>query len=187
MFVNTDHLGSVVGYVATDGALPNTVAYRAFGELRAGNLMGRFGFTGREHDTATELYFHRARYFDFSVAGFISEDPLAFDGGSPMLFRYSLNSPLSHRDPFGDVATVEHATVAQLVQPAVLFGIRFLLRRVFDELLEGFKRPPVPFPTEDADQGDAPDHGNKIPERKGGGGGPGQGRSKGGDGERGQG
>jgi hypothetical protein len=43
----------------------------------------------------------RARYYDPSVARFISEDPLGFGGGDVNLFAYVRNQPVNLADPLG--------------------------------------------------------------------------------------
>ncbi len=41
------------------------------------------------------------RYYDPYSQKFLSEDPMAFDGGDTNFYRYVSNQPLTSRDPFG--------------------------------------------------------------------------------------
>ena len=111
-FVNTDHLGSVVGYVDHDGALLNTLAYQSFGGLADGILAGRFGFTGREYDAPTDLYFYRARFYDPLSGRFIGEDPIRYEANDTNLHRFVSNNPLDRRDPTGTVSAISYGGIA---------------------------------------------------------------------------
>ena len=58
------------------------------------------GFTGREWDAETQLYFYRARYYDPQLGRFLSEDPIGLAGGiNP--YVYAGNDPVNHKDPYG--------------------------------------------------------------------------------------
>jgi len=61
----------------------------------------RYGYTARELDVETGLYYYRARYYDSALGTFISEDPLGFWGGGGNLHRYVTGDPLSYADPLG--------------------------------------------------------------------------------------
>ncbi|HSF30475.1 MAG TPA: RHS repeat-associated core domain-containing protein [Candidatus Tectomicrobia bacterium] len=58
----------------------------------------RYGWTGREYDTETGLYFHRARYYAPTLRRFIQEDPVE---GSTSPYVYVNGSPLEATDPSG--------------------------------------------------------------------------------------
>jgi RHS repeat-associated protein len=60
----------------------------------------RYGWTGREYDAETGLYFHRARSYSAVQHRFTQEDPLGYAGGAN-LFAYVGGSPLERRDPSG--------------------------------------------------------------------------------------
>ncbi|MCK9506776.1 MAG: RHS repeat-associated core domain-containing protein, partial [Porticoccaceae bacterium] len=66
-----------------------------------GALEQPFGFTGREFDPETGLYFYRARYYDPMEGRFISKDPLGFAAGDVNLFGYVQNNPENWIDPLG--------------------------------------------------------------------------------------
>lgn len=60
-----------------------------------------YGFTGREYDSFTGLYYYRARMYDPQLGRFVSEDPIGFEGGDINLYGYVLNRPNMLRDPYG--------------------------------------------------------------------------------------
>jgi RHS repeat-associated protein len=60
-----------------------------------------FGFTGRERDDESGLYFYRARYYDPAIGQFVSEDPIGFEAGDANLHRYVGNGPTNSVDPSG--------------------------------------------------------------------------------------
>ncbi|MEI7924311.1 MAG: RHS repeat-associated core domain-containing protein, partial [Planctomycetota bacterium] len=62
----------------------------------------RFGFTGREHEAALNLYYNRARFYDPATGRFLSKDPIGFSAGDVNLYRYVNNSPTNGTDPSGE-------------------------------------------------------------------------------------
>ena len=60
-----------------------------------------YGYTSREIDSESELYFYRARYYDSSTGRFVSEDKLNILSGDTNFYRYVENDPLGAVDPFG--------------------------------------------------------------------------------------
>jgi RHS repeat-associated protein len=97
-----DKQGSVVDLVDEHGVVLNHFVYDGFGS-RTGvtGVDFRFGYTGRELDGETGLYYYRARYYDPSLGRFISEDPVGFGAGDTNLYRYVNNSPTNFTDPTG--------------------------------------------------------------------------------------
>jgi RHS repeat-associated protein len=90
-----------------DGQILSENQYTAYGVPITGSGICRpqaasaFGFTGREYDPETGLYYYRARYFDPHMGRFISEDPIGFEAGDANLYRYAGNSPQNYHDPYG--------------------------------------------------------------------------------------
>jgi RHS repeat-associated protein len=100
----SDYLGTVRDLVSSAGVVQNHIKYDSFGNVTAQSnsaVKSRFGFTGREFDSETGLYYYRARYYDSVVGRFISEDPISFAGGDANLSRYVGNSPSNGTDPYG--------------------------------------------------------------------------------------
>ena len=75
----TDRLGSVTGIADSGGNLLNSTQYDSYGHiLNQSNpaVSDQLGFTGREFDAETGLYYFRARYYNPDLGRFQSEDPL---------------------------------------------------------------------------------------------------------------
>jgi len=77
--------------------------YDTFGKFqRFGNAVkNTYGFTGREYDEETGLYYYRARYYDPETGRFISKDPIGFAGGDANLYNYVQGDPVNRGDPWG--------------------------------------------------------------------------------------
>ena len=101
-FYKADGPGSVTSLTSGAGALAQTYTFASFGKLgnSTGSLTNPFQYTARESDTETGLYYYRARYYDPTIGRFVSEDPVAFDGGGNF-YRYVNNSPVGLADPLG--------------------------------------------------------------------------------------
>jgi RHS repeat-associated protein len=87
-----------------DGQIVNQISYDSFGQITNethSNVDFHFGYTGRELDAETGLYYNRARYYDPAVGEFVSEDPIGFAAGDGNLYRYVGNNPLFYLDPTG--------------------------------------------------------------------------------------
>jgi RHS repeat-associated protein len=100
----TDHQGSVRDVIDNSGVVLNHIVYDSFGQVTSESdpaVDFRFGYTGRELDTETDLMYYRARYFDPAAGTFVSEDPLGFGAGDENLYRYVFNSPTNFTDPSG--------------------------------------------------------------------------------------
>jgi RHS repeat-associated protein len=94
-----DHLGSTIGLTDAAGNVAERMSYEPYGES-PGSSLTRYGFTGRERDSATGLLYMRARWYDPQMGRFISQDPIGMRGGLNV-YAYALNNPLSLIDPFG--------------------------------------------------------------------------------------
>jgi RHS repeat-associated protein len=98
-YFSQDHLGSTTALTGTTGKLVERITYDAYGNS-AGSTRTRHGYTGRERDPLTGLLYYRARFYDPQLGRFISEDPIALEGGlNP--YAYVLNNPLNLTDALG--------------------------------------------------------------------------------------
>jgi RHS repeat-associated protein len=99
----SDRLGSVRDIVDVSGNVVYHTGYDSFGNniSTSGTGGDRFGFTGREHDAALNLYYNRARFYDPATGRFLSRDPIGFEAGDANLFRYVGNGPTNGIDPSG--------------------------------------------------------------------------------------
>jgi RHS repeat-associated protein len=102
-----DRQGSVVDLVDEGGTVLNHFVYDSFGNrTQTSGVEFRYGYTGRELDGETGLYYYRARYYAPTTGRFISEDPMGFGAGDTNLYRYVFNSPTNFVDPTGEFANV---------------------------------------------------------------------------------
>ncbi len=104
-----DQLHSVRGLVRRDGTWVMDQRFLPSGQLLSQDASGsaalpqptlRYGWTGREYDAETGLYFNRARYYDPGQRRFTQEDPIGYGGGAN-LYAYTGGRVLDGRDPSG--------------------------------------------------------------------------------------
>jgi len=102
-YYHADGLGSVVALTDFSEATVEGYNYDTFGNVeRFGNaVQNTYGFTGREYDLETGLYYYRVRYYDPETGRFISKDPIGFAGGDVNLYNYVLGDPINWGDPTG--------------------------------------------------------------------------------------
>lgn len=102
-YFHADGLGSIRLVTDAAGTVQNVYDYDAFGNFleREEAVESPYGFTGREYDEESGLYFYRARYYSPELGRFVSEDPVGFAGRDVNLYRYVGNDPLNHTDPSG--------------------------------------------------------------------------------------
>jgi RHS repeat-associated protein len=99
-----DHQMSVRDVADQTGAAAGHRLYDAFGlpVSSTGVTLSevRFGFTGREYDVGTGLYYYRARWYDAATGRFLSQDPLGLSPDTNP-YRYVGNNPANLTDPTG--------------------------------------------------------------------------------------
>jgi RHS repeat-associated protein len=104
-----DRLGSIDILTNGGGIIVDQRVFDSFGNLLSSidpTVKFRFGYTGRESDPETGLYYYRARYFDANVGRFISTDPIGFEAGDSNLYRYVNNSSTLATDPSGEIYNI---------------------------------------------------------------------------------
>jgi len=109
MWPLTDNQGTVRDVAHYDPAnhdtsIVNHITYDAFGQItyeQQAAIDHIFGYTGRERDEESDLYFYRARYYDPTTGQFIGQDPIGFEAGDANLYRYVGNGPTNATDPSG--------------------------------------------------------------------------------------
>lgn len=105
-----DRLGSIRATADNSGTVLSQTDYNAFGKPTGDAAY--LGFTGREYDAETGLYYYRARYMDTALGRFTSEDPIKFDAGDFNISRYVHNSPQNLSDPMGLTALFSYGSNA---------------------------------------------------------------------------
>ena len=101
---HADERGSIRLIMDSAGNITNRYDYDSFGNLeglRFAQVDNPFGFTGREWDLESGLYYYRARYYDPTVGRFLSRDPIGIEAGDFTLYSYVRNNPHNFRDPYG--------------------------------------------------------------------------------------
>lgn len=105
-YYHAGRLGSIHSMTDAKGQQVAAYDYDAFGNVRQqdASIANPFGYTAREYDQATGLYYYRARYYDARLGRFLSVDPMP-----PRLLRpltsnpylYVRNNPVNLIDPLG--------------------------------------------------------------------------------------
>jgi RHS repeat-associated protein len=95
-----DHLGSIVQTTNTAGQVTLSREYDPYGRPLSGAASSGYAFTGREWDADLGLYHYRARFYDPTLARFLSADPLGAVGGENP-YAYVENQPTRLIDPTG--------------------------------------------------------------------------------------
>lgn len=109
VFYLPDHLGSASVVADAAGGVLEEAVFYPYGadRARAGAYRSEYRFTGKELDGEAGLTYFGARYYDASVGGFVSVDPLHSNDHSPenarklTAYSYVNNRPLILIDPNG--------------------------------------------------------------------------------------
>jgi RHS repeat-associated protein len=123
----TDRQNSVRNLVNSSGTITGTISYGSFGKPTTSGTTDRFGYTGREFDTATGLQYNRARYYDAAIGRWTQDDPIGFGGRDANLYRYVGNSPTNGSDPSGLISIYFEGTA----QPLQTSGRRTTIQTLF--------------------------------------------------------
>ncbi|QEL14866.1 fibro-slime domain-containing protein [Limnoglobus roseus] len=118
----SDKLGTVRDLVDNAGGVLDHIDYSSFGSIlnRTNPTLGdRFTFTGREFDSATGLYWYRARWYDPATGRFVNQDPLGTASGDWNFYRYVGNVPTGAVDPSGMIA-IEDTVFVQRISGALI-------------------------------------------------------------------
>ncbi|MEK7257625.1 MAG: RHS repeat-associated core domain-containing protein, partial [Bacteroidota bacterium] len=110
-FYHKDGLGSIVQLSNSSGAVAQSYAYNAFGEItsQTGSVENPFAFAGRELDSESGLQNHRTRNYDPSTGRFTSEDNFFGVLRRPATlnkYLYAENNPASYVDNNGQIAFI---------------------------------------------------------------------------------
>ncbi|TAL67817.1 MAG: RHS repeat-associated core domain-containing protein [Bacteroidetes bacterium] len=113
-FAETDHLGSVISLINSNGTYAEKYLYDVWGRRRNPDswsydsipspLLIDRGFTGHEHLDEFDLINMNGRMYDPYIGRFLGVDPfIQFPGNSQNFngYGYCLNNPLKYTDPSG--------------------------------------------------------------------------------------
>ncbi len=107
-----DRQGSVIWVTEpASGSVVAAYEYDGYGQITQtqGTLVQPYGYTGREYDAESGLYYYRARNYDPAVGVFVQSDPIGFGAGTANIYGYVNNSPFNWVDPNG-LASVGYAS-----------------------------------------------------------------------------
>jgi len=102
----TEAPGNVTGLLDNLGSVAAQYRYAPFGEVESKSepvwaaSTQPLRYMAREADPVTGLYYVRNRWYDATLARFLSEDPIGIDGGMNT-YAYAGNDPVNQRDPSG--------------------------------------------------------------------------------------
>ena len=68
-------------------------------------LQQPYGYTGREYDAESGLYYYRARTYGPNIGMFLQADPIGYVGGDFNIYAYVSNDPFGWGDPSGLTGT----------------------------------------------------------------------------------
>lgn len=106
-WVLTDQVNSTTKTIADAGYTTySELRYKPWGTARytSGTTPTTKRFTGQREDTSVGLYYYNARYYEPSLARFISADTMVPDPNDPQdlnRYAYVKNNPIKHDDPTG--------------------------------------------------------------------------------------
>ncbi len=86
----------------SDKTVANRYVYDDFGGFRSRTeaVTNPYAYTGREYDSAIDLFYYRARYYDPLIGRFLTRDPTGMVSG-PNPYAYAGNNPIVRVDPSG--------------------------------------------------------------------------------------
>ena len=101
-----DPRGSVTGITNKKGQIYQSYRYNAFGEITFGEPKydNEYTYNGESYNPNIESQYLRARYYNVTLASFITEDSYLGDITSPLTlnrYNYCVSSPLNYVDPSG--------------------------------------------------------------------------------------
>jgi RHS repeat-associated protein len=116
-YYHRDHLGSSAVMTNAAGVKVEATEYAPYGTIRehTGTAVTDYRYTGKELDTATNLYYYGARYYDPMIGRFVTPDPIlaayiqnggVFEPVNLNLYHYAANNPLIYVDPNGLLSTI---------------------------------------------------------------------------------
>jgi|SaaInl0LU_22_DNA_1037365.scaffolds.fasta_scaffold01182_1 RHS repeat-associated protein len=107
-YLHADHLGTPILGTTASGGSSFSEKYTPFGEKYYQNSQNDNvgGYTGHIYDSATDLTYMQARYYDPVIGRFYSNDPVGYTAQNPVMsfnrYLYVNNNPYKYTDPDGE-------------------------------------------------------------------------------------
>ncbi len=100
----------VTALIDETGNITATYYYDAFGVVteETGNANNPIRYAGYQYDEETGHYYLNARYYDPTIARFLTEDTFKGYADDPLslnLYTYCVNNPIRYIDPTGHIFT----------------------------------------------------------------------------------
>jgi len=97
-----NHRGDLIAVTNALENVESTGVYDAFGSLMSTSGTGslNFGFSSKEFDANSKLYYYGGRYYSPSESRWLTRDPMGFEAGFNM-YAFVRNNPAMWFDPFG--------------------------------------------------------------------------------------
>jgi len=108
-YYHPDQLGSTTLITNESGDVVEETSYLPYGEIIEGGEESRYGYTSKEKDTDTGLYYYGARYYDPFFKHFIQPDNVLsniYDPQQLNRYSYAKNNPYKYTDPSGESPTL---------------------------------------------------------------------------------
>ncbi|MCF2910373.1 RHS repeat-associated core domain-containing protein [Pseudoalteromonas sp. DL2-H2.2] len=102
---------------------PEAMQHRPYGET-IGEASDDIGYTGHKFDTALDLSYMQARYYDPVIGRFYSNDPVEYTASNPVMsfnrYLYVNNNPYKYTDPNGEFLNFAVKFVADVAMGAAI-------------------------------------------------------------------
>lgn len=127
-------------------------AYDGFGAITQtqGTMRQPYGYTGREFDRESGLYYYRARSYGPATGMFLQSDPIGFIGGLANIYSYTMANTFNADDPSGLNQTFEGAGVSAVgasnmggATAPIIVGVTAVVGKILGELNPGTNLPMV--------------------------------------------
>jgi len=106
-YLHDNLLGSALVSTDEKAKAQWTERYKPYGDemdANTGRENPHVGYTGKPHDSDTDLSYYGARYYDPAIGRFISPDPMMVNPANPITFNryaYASDNPYKYVDPNG--------------------------------------------------------------------------------------